>query len=358
MQVKKLLNKSLKIVNRSGHWINQRAGYLTMERNERVSEFSNLIVNKIQSLFKSYDFRTYPDNIDQIYSILAKWLKIKKNQIILTDGADGALLRIFETFSNPGDKVIFYNPSYAMYPVYCEIFKCKPLLFHLNPKESQMNTKKRLFAEIKTKKPKIIALANPNQPIETMLSKREIFNLCKLAEKTKSIVVIDEAYYHFNNITALQLINKINNLIVVRTFSKAFGLAGLRIGYAVSNSEVINFLKVLKPIYEINNINLKICKFFIENVSIMKKYTKEVSKSRKLFFIEMKKKKLEIYGKYSNTVLLKLKNVHELENTFEHLYKNKILVKKSNFNKQFYLRCTLGDVNSTKILIRKIKEVI
>ena len=90
----------------------------------------------------------------------------------------------------------------------------------------------------------------------------------------------------------------------------------------------------------------------------MKKYTKEVSKSRKLFFTEMKKKKLEIYGKYSNTVLLRLKNAHELENTFEHLYKNKILVKKSNFNKQFYLRCTLGDVNSTKILIRKIKEVI
>jgi len=154
MQVKKLLNKSLKIVNRSGHWINQRAGYLTMERNERVSEFSNLIVNKIQSLFKSYDFRTYPDNIDQIYSILAKWLKIKKNQIILTDGADGALLRIFETFSNPGDKVIFYNPSYAMYPVYCEIFKCKPLLFHLNPKESQMKTKKGYLQKLKPKNQK------------------------------------------------------------------------------------------------------------------------------------------------------------------------------------------------------------
>ena len=67
--------------------------------------------------------------------------------------------------------------------------------------------------------------------------------------------------FHFNNITALNLIKKFKNLIVVRTFSKAFGLAGLRIGYVAANYEIINYLRILKPIYEINNLNLEVSAF-------------------------------------------------------------------------------------------------
>ena len=110
-------------------------------------------------------------------------------------------------------------------------------------------------------KPSLVAISNPNQPIDVLLNKNQIANICKITHKLNCILIIDEAYFHFCKITAKDLIKKFDNLIIVRTFSKAFGLAGLRVGYCISNKKIIDLLKSIKPNYELNNINIKICKF-------------------------------------------------------------------------------------------------
>ena len=97
-----------------------------------------------------------------------------------------------------------------------------------------------------------------------MLNLKQIKNICKLAEKFGSLVIIDEAYYHFNNITAQSLIKSCQNLIVVRTFSKAFGVAGMRIGYTISNKKIIGYMLSIKPIYEINALNMKLVRILIK----------------------------------------------------------------------------------------------
>ena len=89
-----------------------------------------------------------------------------------------------------------------------------------------------------------------------------------------TLFVIDEAYYHFNNITAKTLIKKFDNIIVVRTFSKAFGLAGLRIGYSIAHNKIIDYMRSIKPVYEINSLNIKILLFFLKKIYIMKKKCK------------------------------------------------------------------------------------
>jgi len=355
MEIKKLLNKSINFVERSGHWIQDRSKFLTMERNERVSEFNKKTLKKLKNIFaNSYNLRTYPDKTEKLYSVFSKWLKIKNNQILLTDGADGSLMRIFSTFTNPRSKVLYYDPSYAMYPVYCKIFKCKAIPFKVDPNESYEIFIERLFKTIKKKKPNLITIANPNQPIEVMIKSKDILKICKLAKKNNSILVFDEAYYHFNTTSAIRQINKFKNVIIVRTFSKAFGLAGLRIGYLVANNEIIKYLRILKPIYEINNLNLEISEFFLKNLRIMKEYAKQVAKSRKLFESKMRELKYDVYGKYSNTVLLELKNEKNLIRVFNYLFKKKILTKKTIFRNKYYLRCTLGDISSTKKLIKGI----
>ena len=116
--------KFVYFVERQPHWLSNRQGYFTMERNERVDEFPKSFMKKLKNAINSFDLRTYPDT-HLIYEEVARWLKVKNNQIIIHEGADGGLLRVFDVFISGGDRVITCSPSFAMYPVYCQMFGAK-----------------------------------------------------------------------------------------------------------------------------------------------------------------------------------------------------------------------------------------
>jgi len=354
IKIKKSINK----INRSGHWISNRKGFVTMERNERVDDFPSKYIKRILNNIKSFDLRTYPDDIEKIYSKMSSWLKINKENILMTQGADGALLGIFNTFADVNCKILYLEPSYAMYPLYCSMFKAKKIPFKVSINKN-FQYYDELMQFIKKTKPQIVAIANPNQPIEAMLKLSEIKKLCTHGKKMGYLVVIDEAYYHFNNISSIKLYKKYDNLITVRTFSKAFGLAGLRIGYCVASKNIIDSLKSTKPIYEINSINIKILNFFLNNIHIMKKNVKEINESRKFINKKLIKFGIDIIGKYSNTVLIKFKNNLILNQVYNHLYKNKFLVRKVDIdNSKTFLRCTIGGKKITRLFIKKILQKI
>ena len=280
-----------------------------------------------------------------IYEEVARWLKVKNNQIIIHEGADGGLLRVFDVFISGGDRVITCSPSFAMYPVYCQMFGAKHHPLELKVKNYDYY--KELQKKIKKIKPKLIAIANPNQPIEAMLNLKQIKNICKLAEKFGSLVIIDEAYYHFN-ITAQSLIKSCQNLIVVRTFSKAFGVAGMRIGYTISNKKIIGYMLSIKPIYEINALNMKLVRILIKNIKVMKSYVKEVHKGRTILKKFLNQRNIEMIGKYSNTVLFKLESKTKVDKVIKYLFKNKFIVRPMKIdNDDKYIRATLG---SSKIM--------
>ena len=434
--------KNIFFVERKPHWLSSRQGYFTMERNERVDEFPNSFMRALKKNLNSFDLRTYPDT-HLIYEEVSRWLKIKNNQLIIHEGADGGLLRVFEVFISGGDRVITCSPSFAMYPVYCKMFgaihcpiklkvknydyfselkkkiiKIKPKLVAIanpnQPIEVMLNIKQieeicklsqrfgslvlrvfevfisggdrvitcspsfamypvyckmfgaihcpiklkvknyDYFSELKKKiikiKPKLVAIANPNQPIEVMLNIKQIEEICKLSQRFGSLVIIDEAYYHFNNITAQPLIKRFKNLIVVRTFSKAFGVAGMRIGYTMSNSKVIGLMLSIKPIYEINAFNMKLVRHLIKNIKVMKKYVKEIHKGRSLLNKFLMSKNIEMIGKFSNTVLFKLDNKKKVDRVIKYLFKNKFIVRPMIIdNDNRYIRTTLG---SSKIMMK------
>ena len=346
---------NIQLVPRSAHWVKNREGYFTMERNERVDEFSKNVMGVLKKL-SSFDFRTYPDN-NLIYEKLSKWLKIKEENLIITEGADGGLLRIFNVFVDKQDKVLTLEPGYAMYPVYCKMFKAKYIPLKLSSTQNE-NYFLKLKEMIYKFKPKIVAIANPNQPIEVMLNLDQIEEICKITKKFKSIFVVDEAYYHFNNVSAKNLIKKYDNLIVVRTFSKAFGLAGLRVGYSMSNKKNIDFLKSIKLISEINSINIKIILFFLKNIKIMKNYVKEVSDSRHYLVNFFKKYNINVFGKYSNTVLIEFPNKTLAEKISKKLYKKKYIVRNMNFHNKGFIRLTLGSKKIIKNCLNEVKHIL
>ncbi len=339
-------------VERKPHWLDSRQGYFTMERNERVDEFPKNFMNKLKNEIKSFDLRTYPDT-HFMYEELAKWLKVKPDEVILHEGADGGLLRVFDVFISGGDRVITCSPSFAMYPIYCKMFGAKH--FPLDLKVTGYNYFAELVKKIKKIKPKLIAIANPNQPIEVMLNIKQLKALCKIAEKIGSLLIVDEAYYHFNNITAQPLVKNFKNLIVVRTFSKAFGVAGMRVGYTISNKKIIGYMLSIKPIYEINALNMKLVRLLLKNDKIMKDYVKEVDKGRKELEKYLKTKKIKMYGKYSNTVLFKLKTKKIVDNVISFLFKNKFIVRPMTIdNDNRYIRATLGSKKIMKKFISKL----
>lgn len=341
--------KHINFVPRQPHWLSNRRGYFTMERNERVDDFSKKIMSKVKSELTSFDLRTYPDT-DKIYKEVAAWQKIKTDQLILHEGADGGLLRVFEVFISGGDKVITCDPSFAMYPIYCKMFGAKHYPLRLKvEKYDYFNELKKI---IKIVKPQLVAIANPNQPIEVILNIKQISEICKLAKTYKSLVIVDEAYFHFNNITAKKLINKFNNLIVVRTFSKAFGLAGMRIGYTMSNKQVIEYMLSIKPIYEINAFNIKLVRLFIKNSAEMKNYTKAVKKGALMLKKNLNYFGIKMYGKYSNTVLFRLKNFNQVKKVIKFLYDRKFIVRPMEIDgDDRFLRVTIGSEKVMKKFI-------
>ena len=348
--------KFVYFVERKPHWLSNRQGYFTMERNERVDDFSKTFMNKLKKEITSFDLRTYPDT-HLIYEEVAKWLKVKNDQIIIHEGADGGLLRVFDVFISGGDRVITCDPSFAMYPVYCKMFGAKHYPIRLKVKKYDY------FGELKNKikkvKPKLVAIANPNQPIEVMLSLKQIKEIFKLSEKIGALVIIDEAYYHFNNVTAKSLINSCKNLIVVRTFSKAFGMAGMRVGYTISNKKIIGYMLSIKPIYEINAFNMKLVRLLIKNINIMKNYVREVEKGRGLLKKFLKSKNIEMIGKYSNTVLFKLENKRKVDKVIKYLFSNKFIVRPMQIdNDDRYIRATLGSSKIMKKFVNKLNTAL
>ena len=120
----------------------------------------------------------------------------------MTDGAEGSLLRFFNVFTKRGDKVVYLNPSFGMYKLYCKMFKLreKPLQVKL---DKNFLFFEKLIKHIKKTKPKVLAIPNPNQPVETMLNFKQLNYLCKLTQEMNTYLVLDEAYYYFHNISIL-----------------------------------------------------------------------------------------------------------------------------------------------------------
>ena len=352
--MKNLINSDIKFVQRDFSKIKLK-NFLYFDANEGVENFNKSILKKIFSKINPNDLIYYPNNYQEIYYKIAKWQKIRADQLLLTNGADDGIRQILTMFLKPNDKVVYYEPSYGMYKVYFKIFKTKQYPYELDLlNNNKFQELKKFIIKIK---PKLIILSNPNQPFEKILNNKEIFEICSISGKLKSILIVDEAYYHFNNITAIKNIKFFKNLYIIRTFSKAFGLAGIRAGYIVSSTNNINYLRTLKSNYEINSINKIIILFFLNNLKIIKNYTKGVKNSIHIFYKTFKKNKnFDIIGKYTNFLLLNFKKEEEIEEFYNFFLKKNIFLKKIIYKKKKYIRITFGNKKYTMKIANIIKQ--
>jgi len=192
----------------------------------------------------------YPDHITlDIREKIAKKFNVRVKNVIVTDGASNALRYIGECFLNPGDEVAYSEYTYSIYDSF--VIKNNAVIVKA-PMDSNYKYDLKALLEKITDKTKIVIICNPNNPTGTLLKSEEIEEFIKAVPKD-IIIVLDEAYIDYvedrNYVNGIKFAKEHDNVVVLRTFSKIYGLAGARIGYAIGSEEIIGLMYKVLPLY-------------------------------------------------------------------------------------------------------------
>lgn len=311
---------------------------------------------KAIEVLKNFDcnsLRFYPDaNAIEFKNAIAEYYNVLPENVFLGNGSDDVIALCFQSFFNSNKPIVFPDITYSFYPVWCNLFK-------IPFKNYPLNNDFRINVEDYKKENGGVIIPNPNAP--TSLGEGKEF-IEKLMNYNKdSIVIIDEAYVDFGGFSSVPLTKKYENLIVTGTFSKSRSLAGMRIGFAIGNKELISVLEAVKNSYNSYTVNsismavgtasIKDKEYFDETVSkVIATRTKVTDELRKLGFTVLDSKTNFIFATY---------NGKNMKDYFEWLKAQNVFIRYFNIPKiDNYVRITIGTDDEMHIFIDKTKEYL
>ncbi len=261
---------------------------LWLDKNENLDPELLAFADGISREIAPINLATYPEPA-ALYKKLANWLEVSPDALILTPGSDGAIRLTFEAFVGAGDVVAHTLPTFAMYPVYCQMFgaRAEPVTYERSMAGPSLSIE-RILAHLSKVKPRLFCLPNPDSPTGTALSMDELRAVVDLCGSLDTVVLVDEAYHPFYDATCVPWTRECKHLVVARTFSKAWGLAGLRIGYAVGHQETIRYFHKLRPMYELGTFSIAFMERMIDHVAVMKASVRRVNEGKRYFGEQMK----------------------------------------------------------------------
>ena len=308
----------------------------------------------------SKSFSRYPDSDGTLLrDTLSRKFKLDKNRIILGSGSDQIFELICKSFLKKGDEVIVPKYSFIIYRIYSRMNGAKVVF----SKENNFTVSVEDILKKVTRKTKVVFIANPNNPTGTYIKKK---NLLFLRKKLRSniLLVVDDAYFEYvkqrDYISALRLFSNFKNVIMTRTFSKIYGLAGLRVGWGYGSKEIINALNKIKPPFNVNRAALFAASAAVKDSIWLNKEIKHVNNWNKKMFNEFKKMKIETNKSYSNFLLANFNKVKiNSSRVFKLLAKAGILVRKMDvYGIKNSLRITIGKSEENRKLISKMKKIL
>jgi histidinol-phosphate aminotransferase len=297
----------------------------------------------------------YPDNKHKnLKTVISKNKSINVNQVVFGNGTDEILDLIVRVFCNPNeDKIITLPPTYGMYDV---IAKTNGIENIEIPLKSDFSIDSERILDLKTSNIKILFLCSPNNPTGNSF---EINVLDNLIKKFNGIVVVDEAYIDFSSQKSLSnLIDKYENLIITQTMSKAYGMAGIRLGMGISNNKIISYINKIKPPYNVNTLTENKALEELNKIDEVKKNIDLVLNQRKLLLSSLEKLDFveKIYKSDANFLLVKVDNADLRYNQL--LEKGIIVRNRSNQPLcQNCLRITIGTKIENNSLIKTLNEL-
>jgi len=257
-----------------------RSGKLRLDFNENTAGCSPAVARALARLAPQF-VAMYPE-YQKITRIIAGYLGAEPEEVLLANGGDDALRVFFDSFVDSGSSVLLCEPTFPMYRYYAEIFGARVVALRYS---SQMEFPLREALVALRKKPRVMFIANPNNPTGTLLDRAAIRRLVLAAPKTA--VVVDEAYAEFSGFTVVPWIRRHPNLFVVRTFSKAAGLAGLRLGAVIAAKASLAMLRRAMPPFPVNLAALVAAEAAIRDRATIRRYVTDVKSARTWFAAQL-----------------------------------------------------------------------
>jgi len=316
---------------------------------------------KVKKMLNSNNYRIskYPDSkAHDLRKSISKKFKCDFNKIICGSGSDELIQMLCQLFLKIKDEVIVPEYSFLMYRIYASIVGAKVVF----SKEKNFKVSVDEILKKVNKKTKIVFLANPNNPTGTYLNKKELINLRKKLNQ-KILLVVDDAYNEYmkdkNYSSGLNIFKNTQNVFVLRTFSKIYGLASLRVGWGYGDKKIINALNLIKPPFNVNKI-AQLCA--IESLKDSKFITKSVKHN--LFWSNKIKNILEKFNIYcnkasANFLLLNFDKCKLTANNVEKklLKKSFILRETKTYGIKNCLRLTIGNNLENKLFLKSIEKI-
>ena len=308
----------------------------------------------------SKNFKRYPDSDGTfLRKVIAKKFKLDQGRIILGNGSDQIFELICKAFLNKKDEVIVSQYSFIIYRIYSKLNSARIVYSPENKFTSSVNS----ILSCVTNKTKIVFIANPNNPTGTYISKKEILRLRKKL-RSDILLVVDDAYFEYMNFKdykcGLKLFSKFKNVVVTRTFSKIYGLAGLRIGWGYGSKNIINSLYKIKPPFNVNRPALFTAAVAIKDIVWLNKEILHVRKWSEKFYKAFKRLNIHTNRTSVNFALINFDRVKKSsKQVFYALAKTGILLRQMDvYSIKNSLRVTVGSSKENLKLIIELKKIL
>ena len=261
-------------------------------------------VREVLGAISASSLTRYPER-EPVEAIVAAHLGLAAAQVALTNGVDEAIHVLFEAFLEAGDELLLPVPTYTMYEIYASATDAR--IVTVQAADDLQFPFERLLAAI-TPRTKIVAIANPNSPSGSAATRAQLIEIASRAPQ--AVLLVDEAYFHFHGETLMDLIGVVPNLMVARTFSKAYGLAGLRLGLLAGPVELMRWVRrVLSP-YSVNSLALACLPPALEDASYLDWYVGEVLAARAEFEAALDQAGVRRWPSRANFVLVEIGAQH------------------------------------------------
>lgn len=305
----------------------------------------------------SKEINRYPDGYCfYLRSALARKLGVNPKELIFGNGSDEIIVQATRAFTGEDDEVIIAQPSFLIYEIASKISGAAVKLVSLKDFRYDLEGMKAAV----TDRTKIIFIGNPDNPAGTYVTKTQVQNFLQ-SIRSDILVFFDEAYFEFVEKSdypdTIGMLKRHKNIIVTRTFSKMYGLAGLRVGYGIASEEIISVLERVREPFNINSVAQAAALACLEDSGYYQKILKTVNHQRKYLYDNLKRLNLPFVDSSTNFILIHVKqNSSELAQRL--LKKGVIIRDMKSWGLDAYIRVTIGKSEENKKFIQALKEAL
>ena len=324
---------------------------LRLDFNESTVGCSPRVLARLRSLDAELLAR-YPER-EPVEKEVAAFLGLDPAQVLLTNGVDEAIHLLCSTYLDPGDEALIVVPTFAMYAIFAQAEGAR--VVEVRAGNNFTFPEKDLLAQL-SPRTRLIAVANPNNPTGAAVAGNVLIQIAQAAPQ--AAMLVDEAYFEFHGETLIDQTRQIENLFVARTFSKAYGLAGLRIGVLAGEARQMAMVRRMASPYNVNAAALAILPEALQDQEYVSRYVAQVLSNRKRLQQELANLGLHYWPSHANFVLVRIGPAHA---EFVRALRNRgILVRDRHADPgcEGCVRLTVGTYEHTGTLITALRDVV